>query len=133
VVPQNGRVPFVELRWDQQRLPKSIIIAVRDAVRPLLAEALTKADPDHVVTPVMVDVALRPYGEDDIIAPPAYVTMLARHESGRHRQRHHVVTAIFEGLVAAGAPPEVMVELVLTQRSSNYRYAQSGSVHDKAE
>lgn len=63
-----------------------------------------------------------PVGALDLIGPDLLVTVLARREEARVREQQKVVERITHDLQACGPPPDTMVELVLTNRASVYRY-----------
>lgn len=115
----------MHVRWDGSRVAHDQVIVLRDALRRSVAASLTEADPEHAVDVDMVDVEVRANGPDDVIAVPVLVTVLARSEPLRRTARHEVAARLHAAAIEAGAPEDVMVELVLTDRTSAYRYGRA--------
>lgn len=95
---------------------------MRDLLRSAAAEALTGVDPDHIVTPAMVDVRVMEVGPLDVVRASLFVTLLARHEPQRAQRADRIVAEIQD--VASSEVPDTVVELVLTDHASSFDYAQ---------
>jgi hypothetical protein len=115
-------VPFVELLHDPARVEVAVVLAVRDALPEVVASHLGSVDPDHQVTPAMVDVRVLEAGAHDRLACPLYVTILSRTEPARRAGHETFVAAVTDDLAAVGLPPHAMVESILTDRASSYHY-----------
>ena len=115
-------MPFVDILWKPSVVAEEQVIAVRDAVRATVASTLTAYDPQHLVTEAMVDVRVQPVGALDAIGPDLYVTVYAREEPARDANKLVVIERITKAARDASCPPDTMVELVLTNRSSVYDY-----------
>lgn len=115
-------MPFVHLRWRGSAVDTATITAIRDALASAVAQLLTEADPDHIVTDPMVDLRVQEYGPLDRIRSDILVTVLARDEPQRQRARLSI-PAQLAGLVREIAGDvDVVVELVLTQHTSSFDY-----------
>lgn len=115
-------MPFVEILWKSDQVSRDNVVRLRDGARVIIARRFTEVDPEHVVTPAMVDVRVSRVGELDLIGPDLFVTILARTEDARMRGRDDLIGRITADIEALGSPPATMVELVLTNRASVYRY-----------
>jgi hypothetical protein len=120
---EGGLVPFVELLHDPERVEFAVVLAVRDALPSVIASHLEAVDPEHAVTPAMVDVRVLEASPHDRLACPLYVTILSRTEPARRHGHDAFVAAVTEDLGAVGLPLDAMVESILTDRASSYRYS----------
>jgi len=107
--------------WKPQYLEREQIVRVRDVLRSVAATALTGVDPDHLVTPAMIDVRVLEVGPLDVIRAPLFVTLLARHEPQRVQGSGRVVAAIRDAV--SSEVPDVVVEFVLTAHTTSFDYA----------
>lgn len=119
-------MPFVEVLWKPEQLDEPALVRLCDALPMIVATVMQKYDPDHVVLPSMVDLRVGLVGPHDRISPALYITVLARTEPLRDRNRLAIVGRITTDVQRRGAPPDTLVELVLTNRVSLYEYDEGG-------
>jgi hypothetical protein len=115
-------MPFVEIIWKPDHLSGPALSHLCDRLPTIVAEALTRHDPSHLVTPEMVDLRVSPVGLHDRINPDLYVTVLARTEPARDTHKVEIVDEIFHAVRRFDPPDDTLVELVLTNRVSLYEY-----------
>lgn len=115
-------MPYVEILWKPEQLDESLLEGLCIRLQQAVGAALTQHDPDHPVTPEMVDVRVGLVGPHDRIGPDLYVTVLARTEPARDAGKAELVVAITEAVHDLGVPEDTLVELVLTNRVSTYDY-----------
>lgn len=114
-------MPFVEILYGEG-VEEETVVAVRDALHRAVGPVFERADPDHTVTPGMVDLRCIPVGPLDLVRPHLLITVLARTEPARHTQREGIADQL--AMVVGEAAPglDVMLEVVLANRTSTYEY-----------
>lgn len=115
-------MPFLDIFYRSEAVEESRLPAIRDAIRASVSESLTRHDPEHPVTPEMVDARLTPTGPLDVLNVDMLVSIRARSEPARHAARNQILAAVESGTDPIGVPPDTMIELILTDRSSVYQY-----------
>ena len=129
-VPQRARrswpyyvaMPTVEVRWRSGDLDEASLLALRDELKVAVAEGLEAVDPNHLVTPEMVDVRFTPLGPLDDQHAELLVTVLARHEQARHRAAPALVEVWARAVAESTGVLGAVVELVLTDHQSSFDY-----------
>lgn len=115
-------MPYVDILWKPEQLDERLLKSLCIQLQQAVGAAFTQYDPSHPVTPDMVDVRVGLVGPYDRIGPALYVTVLARTEPARDASRAELVAAITEAVHDHGVPEDTLVELVLTNRVSTYKY-----------
>ena len=115
-------MPYVRILWKPDLLAEDRLLRLRDALPTIVAEALSRFDPQNIVTGEMVDLRIEQIGPLDLVHPDMLITIFARREPARHQSRDLITELITNGIVSVGCPANTMVELVLTDRTSTYRY-----------
>lgn len=115
-------MPYVRVLWKPSEFGEVDLVRLRDSLPNVVGNALEGSDPDHTVTEEMVDVRIEPVGPLDLLHPAMLITVFARHETARHDARDRILEQITRAIEAVGCPPNTMIELVLTVRTSVYEY-----------
>lgn len=114
-------MPFVEILY-RPHVGDTTLTEIRDRLHQAVGGVFEEFDPDHVVTPAMVDVRCIEVGRLDVVRPDVLVTVLAREEPARHANRYEIARRL-AALAGESAPDlDVMLEVVLTNRTSAYDY-----------
>ena len=114
-------MPFVEILY-HPHVDEAIVVAVRDRLHQVVGSMFEEFDPDHVVTPAMVDVRCIPVGRLDAVRPELLVTVLAREEPARHANRYEIARRLASLTLELAPDLDIMLEVVLTERASTYDY-----------
>ena len=114
-------MPFVEILY-RSHVGEATVVAVRDHLHQAVGSMFEEFDPDHVVTPAMVDVRCIPVGRLDAVRPDLLVTVLAREEPARHANRYEIARRLATLTRELAPDLDVMLEVVLTNRASTYEY-----------
>jgi hypothetical protein len=101
---------------------EATVVALRDRLHQAVGSVFEEFDPDHVVTPAMVDVRCIQAGALDKVRPDLVITVLGREEPARHASRYEIASqlAMFMREMAPGL--DILLEVVLTNRASTYDY-----------
>ena len=119
-------MPFVRVLWKESMFDSDDLARLASSLPGIVARTFSEFDPDHVVGPEMVDVRVEAVGRFDVLHTNMLVTVLARSEEARRRCRRGIVEDVTRGVQDVGCPPDTMVELVLTDRTSTYEYRKAG-------
>jgi len=114
-------MPLVEILHHRD-VPADALVSLRDALQNDVAEVIGRYDQAHELTSAMVDLRVIEVGPLDRVRPQLLVTVLARDEPERSRQRMAIIAALTETVTAIFPDTDAMVELVLTNRVSIYEY-----------
>lgn len=114
-------MPFVEI-LHHSHVEEHTVVAIRNALHRSVGLVLERVDPDHAVTPAMVDLRCIPVGPLDIVRPDLLITVLARTEPDRHAHRETIADDLAQVVLEAAPGLDIIVELVLTNRTSTYEY-----------
>ena len=108
--------------WEENKPHEHVSGAVDKWVVIAVAEGLEAVDPNHLVTPEMVDVRFTPIGPLDDQHAELLVTVLARHEQARHRAAPALVEVWARAVAESTGVLGAVVELVLTDHQSSFDY-----------
>jgi hypothetical protein len=114
-------MPFVEILYGTH-VDEATVVAVRDCLHQTVGPVFEEFDPDHVVTPAMVDIRCIEVGDLDVVRPDVLVTVLAREEPARHAKRYEIAGRLTVLACELAPDLDVMLEVVLTNRTSTYNY-----------
>lgn len=116
-------MPFVEILWNPARFTPDQLSQLREVVISAVAREFEFADPDHVVTPAMVDVRFLEQGPLDRLRSDLFITVLARSEERRRKQASSIAEAINEACINSTKYAAALTELVLTDHYSTFDYS----------
>ena len=114
-------MPFVEI-LHRRTIDEVQLVAIRNALHHGVASVIGRHDPAHQLTPAMVDLRVIETGPLDQLRTDMLVTVLARNEPAREDHKRSIVAELTEIVTGIVPDADVMIELVLTNRTSIYEY-----------